>query len=84
MRGAGDDLIGPPSIFPECLEPIWSKLRVLDRVRDVAVPEVVLNRPRVMPVVGQLEPRRVAEHVRVDWEAELGDPAGSAHQFSDR
>ena len=34
--------------------------------------EVVLQGPRVVAVVGQLEPTGMAKHVRVDWEWHLG------------
>ena len=39
---------------------------------DVLVPEVVLQRPGVVAVVGELEPTGMAKHVRVDREWHLG------------
>ena len=39
---------------------------------NVLVPEVVLQGPRVVAIVGQLEPTRMAKHVRVDREWHLG------------
>jgi hypothetical protein len=41
-------------------------------VLDIAVPEVRLKRPRVVPPVGQGMAAGVPEHVRVRLEAELG------------
>src|SRR5262249_61207915 len=38
----------------------------------VLVPEVMLQRPRVVAIVGELEPTSMAQHVRVDWEWHLG------------
>ena len=39
---------------------------------DVLVPEVVLQGPRVVAIIGELEPTGVAKHVRVDGEWHLG------------
>jgi hypothetical protein len=39
---------------------------------DVPVAEVVLQGPRVVPIIGQLKPAGMAKHVRVDWEWHLG------------
>jgi len=41
-------------------------------VLNVFVPEVVLQRPRVVAIVGELEPAGMAEHVWVDGEWFLG------------
>ena len=56
------------SVAPEHLELIGREVRVARRVDDILVPEVVLNRPHVLPVVGQLVTRRVSQRVRVDRE----------------
>jgi hypothetical protein len=40
-------------------------------VLDVLVPEVVLQRPRVVAIVGELEPTGMAQHVRVEREWHL-------------
>mgnify|MGYP003382024122 CR=1 FL=1 len=50
---------------PEPLEPVRRKLRVPHRVVDVLVSKVMLQRPGVVAIVGQLEPAGVPEHVRV-------------------
>ena len=39
---------------------------------DVLVPEVVLQSPRVVAIVGELETAGVAQHVRVDRKWHLG------------
>ena len=39
---------------------------------DVLVAEVVLQGPRVVAIVGELEPAGVAKHVRVDRKWHLG------------
>ena len=39
---------------------------------DVLVREVVLQGSRIVTIIGQLEPARMAKHVRVDGEWQLG------------
>ena len=39
---------------------------------DVPVAEVVLQRPCVVAIVGELKPTGMAQHVRVDRERHLG------------
>ena len=70
------------SIFPESFEPIGSQLCVANRMSDVLVPEVVLKRAGVVPVVGELEPAGVAEHVGVDGEANPGLLTRTDHELS--
>jgi hypothetical protein len=53
----------PTSVPPERLEPVGRQVRVAGRVCDVLVAEVVLNRSRVLPVVGQFVAGRVSQHV---------------------
>ena len=57
---------------PEILESVGRHFGVPDRVLNVLVPEVVLQRPRVVAIVGELEPAGMAKHVRVDGEWHLG------------
>ena len=47
------------------------------------MPEVELNAPRVLPIVGELEAGGVAQHVRVNGHAELGIFAGLCDDFAD-
>src|SRR6516165_1380560 len=58
----------PSSIPPKVLEPVGRHFGIPDRVLDVLVAEVVLQGPRVVAVIGQLEPTGMAKHVRVDRE----------------
>ena len=48
---------------PKVLEPVGRHVGVLDRVLDVPVPEVVLQRPRVVAIVGEPEAAGMAKHV---------------------
>ena len=57
---------------PKVLEAVGRHFGVPDRVLNVLVPELVLQGPRVVAIVGQLEPAGVAKHVRVDREWHLG------------
>ena len=58
-------------------------LRIADGVRDVPVPEVVLDRPGVVAVVGELVAGRVPKHVRIDREGEARQGTCPGHQLSD-
>src|SRR5262252_3971439 len=62
----------PSSVPPKVLEPVWRHVGVSDRVLNVLVPEVVLQGPRVVAIVGQLKPAGMAKHVWVDREWHLG------------
>ena len=73
-RAGRKDLSGPPSSSapPKVLEPVGRHFGVPDGVLNVPVPEVVLQGPRIVTVVGELEPTGMAKHVRVDREWHLG------------
>ena len=62
----------PSSVPPKVLESVGRHFGVPDRVLDVLVPEVVLQGPRVVTIIGQLEPTGMAKHVWVDREWHLG------------
>ena len=53
-------------------EPVGGKLGISHRVLDALVPEVVLQRARVVTVVCQFETAGMAEHVRVHAKRHLG------------
>ena len=72
------------SILPKAFEPIRTQFRVAHRVRDVLVPEVLLDRPRVLALTGELKPAGMAQHVRMDREGELGELAGARNQLPGR
>src|SRR5262245_63925788 len=57
---------------PKLFEPVGRHIGVPDRMLDVLVPQVVLQRPRVVAIVGELEPTGMAKHVRVDRKWHLG------------
>ena len=60
------------SVPPKVLEPVGRHLGVPDGMLDVLVPEVMLQGPRVVAVVRELETTGMTEHVGVDWEWHLG------------
>ena len=71
---------------PKTLESVGCHVGVPNGVLDVLVPEVVLQSPRVVAVVGELEPTGMAKHVRLDREfaldeADHGRDARSGHAF---
>src|SRR5262245_4945084 len=68
------------SASPKVLEPVRRQFGIPDRVLNVLVPEVVLQGPGVMAIVGELEPSGVAKHVRVDREWHLGGLAEALNE----
>src|SRR5262245_39043924 len=65
----------PSSVPPKVLEPVGRHFGVSDRVLDVLVPEVMLQGPRVVAIVSELEPTGMAKHVGVDRKWHLGSLA---------
>jgi hypothetical protein len=66
------------SVLPETLEPVGRQVCINDRVADVPVPEVMLDGPSILAVVGEFVTGGVPQHVRVDGkrvDAELGERA---------
>src|SRR5215468_4397949 len=66
------DPAAPSSVPPKILESVGCHFGVSDGVLNVLVPEVVLQGPRVVAIVSQLEPTGMAKHVRVDRKWHLG------------
>jgi hypothetical protein len=66
---------------PKAFEPRWRQLGVAHRVLDVLVPEIGLQRPRVVALIGQRITAGVPQHMRVDLEANLGFVAGAGQQL---
>src|SRR5262245_41098299 len=64
----------PPSssVPPKVLGPVGRQFGIPDRVLNVLMPKVVLQGPRVVAIVGELEATGVAKHVWVDREWRLG------------
>jgi hypothetical protein len=63
------------ALSPEILETIRRQLGVAHRVLDVLVPELCLQRPRVVSRIGEGVAAGVAQHVREDGEGHTGAPA---------
>ena len=72
------------SIQPEILKPLRTELRIAHRVRDVPVPEVLLDRSSVVSLIRQLITGRVSQHVRMDREGEFRELAGARYEFARR
>ena len=56
-------------------QPVGCHLGVPDRMLDVLVPEVMLQSPCVVAIIGELKITGMAQHVWVDWEWHLGSLA---------
>src|SRR5262249_60375356 len=52
-------------LAPKILEPVGRHFGVSDRVLNVLVPEVVLQSPCVVAIIGELKPTGMAKHVGV-------------------
>ena len=67
-----EDPAPPSSVPPKVLESVGCHFGVPDRVLDVLVAKVVLQGPRIVAIICELEPPGMAKHVRVDPEWHLG------------
>ena len=70
------------SVTPEFLEPRRRKLSVPDRVLNVLVPEIGLERAGVMARVRESEPASVSEHVGVYLDRQASGNRRSLHHAS--
>ena len=52
------------SVLPEVIKPFTAQLSIPDRVLDVLMPQIQLQRPSILPIVGQLKPTRMTQHDR--------------------
>src|SRR5215467_10843199 len=68
-------------ILPPALEPGWGQFGVADRVLDVLVPEVGLQRSRIPSGISLVEAASVSEHVRVNLDFELGGLASPVDEL---
>src|SRR6476619_6147749 len=73
----------PRSVLPEALETIRRQLRVAHGVHDVLVAEVMLEGPRIPPVIGEFVSAGMPEHVRMDRELELGSDCQTRQHFAE-
>ena len=73
-RTVGQDRVRvpPSSVPPKVFEPVGRHFGIPDRVLNVLVPEVLLQGPRVVAIICELEPAGMAKHVGVDRERHLG------------
>jgi hypothetical protein len=79
LQGLAPRALLPPEVF----EPLRSQFGVPDRVLNVAVTKVRLQRPRVMAGIGQCEAARVPQHVGMGLEDEAGRPAGTLDKLGE-
>ena len=56
------------SVLPKIPEPLWRQLRVADRMRNVLVAEVLLDRPCILPIIRQVKATSMAQLMRMDRE----------------
>src|SRR5262249_25443514 len=66
-------------VLPKVAESFRGKFGISNRMLDVLVAEIVLQRPGVHALVGQLEPGCMSQHVRMDSERHLGGPPKPRH-----
>jgi len=71
--------LGSPKVF----EARWRQFRISHRVLNIFVAEVGLQRPGIMPSVRQCITARMAQHVRMHTEFELGLLAQSGHHLGE-
>ena len=83
-RQIGQVRVPASSLLPKPLEPIGRQLGVEHRVLDIAVPEIMLDGTGIVTLIGELEPTRMAQHVRVDREGEGGERPGAGEYSPDR
>ena len=76
--------VGSLSVPPEILEPVRRQVRVACGVLNIPMPEVLLYRPGVLPVVGQFVASRMTEHMRVDGKLDARLPSGAGYDLSHR
>ena len=60
---------------PKILEPIHCHFSVADRMLDIFMTEVVLQRARVVTIIREFVPAGMPKHVRVDAKRHLGSVA---------
>ncbi len=69
-------------VFPKPVEPIRCQLGVPDRVLDVFVSQVVLDRSSVVAVIRQLEPAGMAQHMRMNRKPKSRQFAGTGDNLT--
>ena len=72
------------SIPPEILEPALCQVPIACAVLNISMPEVWLDRPGVLSVVGQLVAGCMTQQVRVDRKLDARLPSGASYDLSHR
>ena len=62
-----------PSIAKKFLEPLRRQGGIARRILNIAMPEIGLDRARVVAVIGELVAAGMAQHVGVRLDAQIGD-----------
>jgi hypothetical protein len=57
------ETLASPLVLPEIAEPLGREFAISNRMLDVLVAEIVLQRPSIHTLIGQLEPSRMPQHV---------------------
>ena len=78
VGGPGGTRIRACSVRAEILEPVLRQRGVTDRVLNVFVSQVALNRSRVLAPVREEKPASVSEHVGMSSKPKAGQLAGSS------
>src|SRR5262249_31370793 len=71
-----DFLVHAP-VLPEFRKPIRRKRPISCPRLQIAMPEIMRERAGILALVGELVPRRMSQHVGMDWEWELSGSAGA-------
>ena len=71
-------------VFPEVLESTTGQFCVSNRVLDVLVSQVQLDRSSIVSVIGQLVARTVSQHVGMYGHSQLGYLSGSGNDLPHR
>src|SRR6266478_8858283 len=75
--GAARSRLAAMSILPEPSEPVRRHRCVADCRGNRAVTEIMLNCPRVVPIIGELVAAGMPQHLAVDQERETSSLAGT-------
>jgi hypothetical protein len=71
-------------ILPEIAEPARRQFGISNRVLNILVSEVLLNRAHVLAGIRQVEARCMAQHVRMYRELDTGGLGGFCHDMMGR
>src|SRR6476661_7748778 len=58
---------------PEIAKPLGRKFAIPNRVLNALVAEIMLQRPSIHTLIGELEPSRMPQHVGMNWKRHFGD-----------